>query len=433
MDILVSQIDSLTESLDRIYNLLRSTRIAKEYCDPIRGKFARAINNRKKDLDDLKCDLAARKVGSQEGWKMYGIIRMEGQKIFDQCLDFLGGIAVRTMELEDGFCDLAEHLVRHYADETGVTWSSVMILGDERPFDDLARLTQIIRLQFPEWDVWSLPFIAYEFGQLVAREDTLLHLMKFFVSEEERIKKLMSEKQAEKEQIAPVFIECQTKYQAGELSEEALERFFEQQRAHIRSLFADAFATYFLGPAYLYSRLNLRLVASKVFEERPHKPSLGVRAFFMLETLEKMNEASKVDKDGSGSYDGELKRFRAAWLEIVKNLNPEYEVREIGEPYRQWFEKMYAQLEREYSAQGFKADVWEKAKDLGKRFLEDTFRIPPETTLPVVLNAAWICRRQMPSERLAEIARQTRKFCSQVIGARAAPSGSSALGAPRRV
>ncbi len=427
-NILVAQIDALIQNLDRIYNLLQNDKIEPEFRNPIYGKFGLAINTRKYDLEKLKERVEGKNLtGAQlaEEWKKYTDVRVKGQRVFDQCLDFLGGVAVRRMELEEGICSLAEDLVKYFAERTGVSWSSVMILGEERPFDDVAQLTQIIRLQFPEWDIWSLPFTAYEFGQLVARAETLTELFKFFVDEEELIRQLIEKENLTEEEfinLAPDIKAHRQEYQSDKTNTRLVERFLEQQRVHMRGLFADAFATYFLGPAYLYARLYLRLIPTDVLQEEPHKPSLGRRIFFMLETLEKMNDAQKTGPYDTGPYYTEIQRIKGIWSKTIAGVAPGYR---FGKPYDDWFAKMYSNLEKNYRGVGLKAQAWKEATELGKRLLDDSAGVPPGTSLPVILNAAWYCRFNHPDRRV-EIAKAARKLCDAVRGGKPGLQGPAA-------
>src|SRR5688572_28060163 len=167
-EILVARIDMLSRNLRRVRDLLDNQQKLPE-ATKIRGKFGSAINPLSRKLENLKNDLSKGVLDPtriSEAWNTLEQYSLTASQIHSMCLDFLGGLAARKWKLEASFCDLSELLVGQMAQKTGVSWGSVMILGEERPIDDIAATTQIIRIRFPEWDVWSLPFIAYEYAQI---------------------------------------------------------------------------------------------------------------------------------------------------------------------------------------------------------------------------------------------------------------------------
>lgn len=415
-NLLIAHIDALIKNLQRIDTLLKNNKIEKQF-RAVYGKFSLATTPLRKDLAKLREKVQRSSLAEQElaeAWQIYAASQQDAQRVFAQCLDILGGMYVRTMELEEGICDLAEHLVRHYVRQTGIDWSSVMILGEERLFDNVAQTTQIIRLRFPEWDVWSLPFTAYEFGLLVTRGDNIRRLNEFFENEAKRIRGLITEEDIAPEGLSSDIQAYRREYQSNYKHDEEVEEFIQQQLLHMKTLFADAFATYFLGPAYLYARLYLRLLPTGVFRDRAHEPSLARRMYFMLKTLEKMNEAGKKDSFDSGPYRGEIQRLTALWTETVQAVRPGYKGEfQFGKPYDDWFSEMYDQLQRVYDDEGLSYAEWDQAKKLGEELL-DSPQVLPRTPLPVILNAAWYCRVHHP-ERLLDIEKQVRALCKQAV------------------
>jgi len=417
-EVLIAQIDALTEQLQRGEAVLKSESIEREYRMPIYGKFARAISPLMRRLEQLRCTAAKDSLAPEEldaAWREFTEAYSEGQRVFAQCLDFLGGIAVRRMGLERGICGVAERLVGDFAFATGVPWSSVMILGEERLFDDVAQITQIIRMRFPEWDVWSLPFTAHEFGQLVASGESVRGLREFMVDEERRLRRLIEDaqiQQAELQAVAPTIRALRAEY-VGTRNAVAVEQFLAQQRHHLHSLFADIFATYFLGPAYVYARLFLRFVPTAAFTDEPASPSEARRMAVMVSTLQQMSQAEKHDPYAEGAYDAETRRFEALWENTVKAVTPGYEEDFIfGAPYDGWFTQLFNLLRTEHGLVGFKAADWEKAQVLSDGLLQ--FQPPPPgLSLPVILNAAWHCRVRHP-ERVEDIEKRARELAEEL-------------------
>jgi hypothetical protein len=444
-DVLLAQIEALSQSLGRITELLTDPAIDKMYSRPIYGKFYRAINPQGKNLEDLKEKLDADGTSLADAWQQYTVIKAEAQKISDQCLDYLGGIVVRKMELDDHTCDLAEELVKYYVERTGRDWASVMIVGQERLFDTVAQITQIIRIRFPEWDISSLPFTAQEFGQLLTTGDTIDGLNDLFLLEKRRIRRLIEmapldiedllepdvedkdqrlaelQEQIEAQEgaenlLAPDIKAMRQRFQAGRADDLELERYCEQQSSHLRRLFADAFATYFLGPAYIDAQLYLRLNPMHLGRDLPHKPSRERRMAFMLGTLREMNQVHKTSVHDPGPYAGELNRLQALWQETVKPIvDPDplaaTDTR-FGKPYDDWFAPVYARLNIHYSRVGFTAEQWKQAQDLGDQLLDEP-KGGSGMTLPVILNATWYCRVKHP-DRLDDIEKKARGLYQQI-------------------
>ncbi len=416
--VLLAQIDALAENLRRGENLLKSESIEREYRMPIYGKFARAISPLMRRLEQLRKTAVKDSLTPDElasAWHDFAEARGEGQRVFAQCLDFLGGIAVRRMGLESGICGVAEQLVSDFAFATGVSWSSVMILGEERLFDNVAQITQIIRMRFPEWDIWSLPFTAHEFGELVASGESVRGLREFLVDEERRIRRLIEDaqlQQSELQSVAPAILALRSEY-VGTSGAPAVDQFLEQQRNHLRGLFADIFATYFLGPAYVYARLFLRLVPTTACSDELYSPSEARRVAVMLGALQQMSKAEKHDPFAPGAYDGEVRRFEMLWEETVKSVSTGFQGGFVfGAPYDGWFAQLFNLLRTEHSLVGFKAADWEKAQALSNGLLQ--FQpLPPGLSLPVILNAAWHCRARHP-DRVDDIEKRARALAEEM-------------------
>jgi len=460
-ELLVARIDMLTQNLYRVRDLLENSDLIGNKKDEevgserIRGKFASKINPLAKELDKLRTNLIENRLGPDGipgAWDRLEQHNVSANQIRSQCLDFLGGLAVRRWRLENGFCDLSEKLVTQVSMKTGVTWASVMILGEERPFDDIAATTQIIRIRFPEWDIWSLPFIVYEYGQIVTRSsDNIDQFRDLFAKTEKQISDLIERPEVELsnndlDHLADEFKEARQRYQAAlaaskantdearsQLSEVKKETdlFIKKHSAHIRSLFSDILATFFMGPAYLNARVYLRLIPSQASEERPNQPSTEQRMAFIFETLKFMNKTGKVDQLGPGIYDEELARFQDLWSKSVKKDLPNFTHKddkkndlEYKIPYDTWFDDCFETLSSVCYKEGFEPKHWKFAVALEER-LSQALPEPPEPTsndnLQVILNAAWICRKKNPG-KVAEISNAAYKMCEKVARPAQAPT-----------
>jgi hypothetical protein len=393
----------------------------------VSGKFLKLINPRKDDLEKLKTRVEEHSLTQaqlKKAWNDYLDIKQVVERICSQCLVYMGGIAIRTWSLEEQICDLAESLVNQFVN-LGASWTSVTIVGEEGLFDRVAQATQIIRLRFPEWDIWSLPFTAYEFGRWMAGEEHeyIEGLRKFYNDEKGRIIRLITtgddaaliaaEDVTEQEikDLAPEFDELRKDYQNGKKSAEEVGRIVDQHVEYLKELFVDAFATYFLGPAYLYARACLRLNPIDALQDRPKEPSLARRMGLMLGLLSEMgNPGKKGDAYETGRYKAVDGRLKDLWEKAIEVFHPGYKAEfHFGHPYDRWSKVLYDMLKAAYAENGFTDKDWQSAEKLSKRFLEDNAdATDASASLPIILNAAWQYR-VLNSDRIGEVEKQALK------------------------
>ncbi len=117
------------------------------------------VNEWREELENLAEELDKSVQKNVKTWRDLTTIEATArEKVFCQSVELLGGIALRDARLNADVCELADELLRamgelgpkHYA-----------ILGGLNNI--LMRLERIVRLPFPQWSVWDLPFAAHEF------------------------------------------------------------------------------------------------------------------------------------------------------------------------------------------------------------------------------------------------------------------------------
>jgi hypothetical protein len=133
----------------------------------------------------------------------------------------------------------------------------------------------------------------------------------------------------------------------------------------------------------------------------------------MLGTLQRMNKAGQVDQYAPGPYESEINRIKALWKGAMEPIHPEQsEDFSFGKPYDDWYEEMYEKLHMTYRDEVFKREDWKEAQSLAEELLEkDSLQA---SSLPVILNAAWICRIRNP-DRLGDIEKKARELYEQVV------------------
>ena len=401
--ILRVRIDALKRDLewaDEAKDWLRkklSDPLPDEFTDELWGTLAATIRKQatsqikalNKICEDVKKEASngpeAEKRALNQAWHSYAKIYRESRRVFGEYLDFIGGLAIRYEELDERICCIADELIKRCSkDSIGTPWHSLSVLATQESFSKT--LARIIRLRFPESTIWALPFAAHEYGHVVAAE---VGEVEQFI--EDKVEHL---------------IEQNEEYQA-KTEKQAKDRIRRRIKNHINVLFADAFATYTMGPAYACAAIFLRFDPVNADTDTDELPSDARRAFIVFETLKRM------DQEGGGSelkplytpVIGELERYWKEMLDRARSagmLNNPAQAGQINE--QQLFEGIWETLkppallkEAQYPTRSNKegwAKVLEWEEKLAKRPVKGEITILPSPTdnLRDVLNAAWLCR-----------------------------------------
>src|ERR1035438_10508874 len=98
-------------------------------------------------------------------WAQHDGLRREAETVISECLAFMGGALTRAHGIDFGLCRLTDAMLYDLSTRTDVGWNRFTIVADGEFF---ARLSGIIRIQFPDVSIWNLPVAAHEFGHFVA-------------------------------------------------------------------------------------------------------------------------------------------------------------------------------------------------------------------------------------------------------------------------
>ena len=221
-------------------------------------------------------------------------------------------------------------------------------------------MKSVFKLGFPEWTIWGIPLVGHEVGLSIAENDKGVDSLVNSTS-------------------------------------------FGIYRNRQRSLFADIFATYTLGPAYACAAILLRFEPHHAAAPRGD-PSDIDRARLILDVLD------RLDKDQVSSYRETVAKLRNLWQEAVDNL-----AQQGGGPpadgagHADIDGFLAAALEIPSDSPGFKAfdsEHWLAAGD----WLADLNTAAPKRSFNwdsndviVLLTAAWRARLENP-EHTARIA-----------------------------
>jgi hypothetical protein len=333
----------------------------------------------------------------------------ESPKIFSEYVDFLRGMALRSTGLDSEICKISDELIKKCKEAGNVDWGSITVPDQREAL--MVTLAQIIRMGFPEWSIWTLPFAAHEFGHLVASEK--IRMPQFGTLD-----------------IPPY---------------------------HMQEYISDAFAVYAMGPSYAYASILMRFDPFQSYLDQREYPSDAKRVYVILKILEKMQEkASNSDQTAKiEMYESVIGGLREEWRsaldqakipedsvdkneikqakKILKCLrdNPikfsfekySNEIRDLKEKLefllqdackadakrdedalteedRDLLSRLIESLwiELDSTIIGYPSHYWQKSKDLGEKLLSNDKVVPSiGMELRDVLNGAWYIRVEKPS------------------------------------
>jgi hypothetical protein len=366
-------------------NRLESEDLTKEWY-----KFANLLGDylqgQKRILDDIRRklkeieqqdDQAAREVMSQ-AWADYTRALDRSQVLFREFLEYIGGLIFRDKEFDAQICELADELIR-FCSGLVFTGSSMSVPAAR---DSLAKsVGWMVRVRFPEWTIWTLPFAAYEYGHVVLNEFN-------------RLKGLINEEVHNWLSTDPEFQNLPAEKQEIEKREGPLK---ERAESYVKEFLADAFATYLMGPAYAFPAILLRFDPSSPLSH--HRPPDSHRAYVVLEILESMN------KGHLKPYDWVISYLTEKWAETRERVNAaeitNAEKAQLDALVTGWsnFPPMFMPTAKYPDsgpdgwliAAGW-AQEWSNQLNAPGGQLEPLDGIDHSSRLRDVLNAAWICR-----------------------------------------
>ena len=223
---------------------------------------------------------------------------------------------------------------------------------------------QIIRLRYPAVGIWDVPVVVHELGhfaayRLTSWDDGLQRSQKV----REFIREYLVEKNIAKE------------------SEQ------RQWKRWLNEFFADAFATYCVGPSYAASCLMLRFsVAQACNNENETHPSSAARAAAILEILSEMSRNQTVPFQ-EPPYRLVVEKLRSRWLDMLTSSGGYCEI--------EWVPAMARRLYQVVSSVALNAryDTWAYADATLRSVLSDPMKAPEHHfSARDLLNAAWLAR-----------------------------------------
>jgi len=354
-------------------------------------------------------------------WEKYSEIRTTLMpRLANDLLAMLGGLYVREQCLDNArqgqdpatgragalsFSVLAEELaIKDLNRRTGAGWNSVLIVGEERLAHSEA---EIIRLRYPACDIWHLPSTAHEYGYLVARKEKTgpneLWKLSREIKEQVDPRKHKGKRPAAAACFLPEVRELWERYPDlaagdGEEFKRAHERrlavLVDLQDAHFCRLYADAFATFFVGPAYVHALLFLHFMPPD--RNSAAFPPFIQRFVFALGTLEWMNTTNLGTPPYTNKqlFAGEVERLHELREEIYQRLGQEDPYETTQAKFDPWLKGVHNSLRRAFNnAADTTFENWRQAEELAEVIEKPGVKIKrPRPNTWVVVNAAWLER-----------------------------------------
>jgi hypothetical protein len=380
--------DARTLLLDRARDKKLSLRAAidaiEEIPEPLRGRMAGGLRNEisraMENLDSELLDpLKHQTLHPGDAWARMHATDWTVEALLSETLQLVSGAVIRCSDKTDWswrnhisqFCSFADDIADEIASRTPIgRWESFTVPGLVDQFEYESRL---ITVPFARPSLWSLPTTAHEFGHHAARS---IH-----------------------------------RFVAGK-SRNLLDELHESLPASaswywVEELFADAFASWTMGPAYGLACLTLAFDPVTARRGSPTHPPDSTRVELICDVLAAFPDDA-VEWLGRG--------LAEAWRGLLEASEADSQAVEgIDEaPPAEWFTNLVGLLqERLPYARYSSADRATELVDKG--FGDDAWE-PPASAIDIV-NAAWMARVNAGSFiSLGEIHWGAVKFMQNVVG-----------------
>lgn len=392
VEALMANLQHASESYDRraLFDL------AQDMWDGVVWEIRRRADTEIDALREIRTALADAAACEAAGgvhvlWQRFDTVSRQSQAVFRECLEVLGGLAFRDKKLDRNICRVADELIAHCAR----TISGRPSLTVPAPEEALNRtLGRIVRVPFPQWTIWTLPFTAHEYGHVV-------------VNEQEPLRNVFQSA-----------VEAWMADEAAPASPEAVQR----ARAHVGEFFADGFATYTLGPAYACAAVMARFTPSAPSPGGDEAPSCAARARIIFGMLRRMDAA---EGGLMRPYGQVVDHLEDAWRRLLERASPEAPAvppdapldRLVGTMWHTFTREFYPPARYPAGESGWKVAVewsagWQKAiQDQQPLSLP---AIDVESRLRNVLNAAWLCRLGAPGA-CSDIQQAAERLCEAIL------------------
>lgn len=443
---------SMQEEYNRIESFLAQKSTSSpgsklgEYIQLIKVLLASEISNIEGYLNDLGKTNTIEEV--ENAWVAYKKLKKDliphlskdllaligGAYLMDEKLDVMQPSDTHGLP-NQSFSELATAMIKELTQEM----ESILIVGEE---DWNYGGSEIIRLRFPACDIWYLPLTVHEYFYLQAQSKKRSHdLLKFELGNlDKEINPFQKDwkKPANEACYLPEIRQLWKDYETIKADPQKWEEYLQAltndpkiwaafqervkdlillQRAYFCRLFADAFATYYIGPAYIHALLNLEFMPVDYYQLPPQKPSIQERFVIALEILRWMNEkltgdvkddpscfarelGEKIKADGSAAGTAGAEGFMHLWRLALDSAGiPDDPYEEIKSRFSKWITLFEDILRDKAFFKAWKSthDNWKASQEIEAALLQPDLKLDKIPSHWAVVNAAWTARWLYPS------------------------------------
>jgi hypothetical protein len=292
-------------------------------------------------------------------WEALEPQREDAAKLRREVFALVQGVLFNEAELDGRLVEVARHLLAGLSRRSNLEDVVVPTVSPES--ESLNRTLELVRLRIPSQAVWELPICVHEFGHHVARA--------------------LGAARSERSDRSPieVYVEGETAFEA-QLSDSNL----EVARSRLQELFADAYATYAVGPAYPIACIVCRIPANRVTKASSSHPSWLRRVYLMAATLDAMSDTTGLERYRMVAD----RRVRPLWRQLAGGALPQEGMR----PYlTEMARRIVTDLLGRHAADELLYAGGDQVMSIASMLAEGraSARLPSDTTVAHVLNAAW--------------------------------------------
>ncbi|MFD2092896.1 hypothetical protein [Blastococcus deserti] len=343
-------------------------RIQRPLYERIRIRIGTHLARAGRRADETLAEAERADTTAADVWAAVHALRWEVDELLEECLLLLSGSSDRAAKFDDGFCTLADALVDELVARTPMGhWSSFTVLGrDER----YSRASRIIQLRFPRPSVWQLATVAHELGHFAG----------------------------------PALVNDQDLRTSNPLADigEELGDGSPQSWAWLEELFADAFATRLLGPAYgfMCTLDAFDPLLARVPTESHPAPDQRVAVI-----------ASMLKRAGDDQMEWASDRITRLWAELVDAADGAAGREPVGDsPFCDALADLLVEVLPVSAYEG-----WTKADKIATDLLANKNPRADGIAMSDALNGAWLARQRSISARAVdEVAIKAEELCRQL-------------------
>lgn len=413
------RLDEVEQDLSRLEALLDDDLIKQEV--GLGGKFGQWLSPLKNEVKKLR-QREQDGVEPPQLWADLASLTQACRALRTAQLEFLGGVAINHSNFDEGFATQAKQWLIEFRNRLGLGQPLSVIAGRGPLWEPD---TGLVRLPFPDWDLWHLPSLGRALGLLAAAPGSKFgDALKTFADPlVEQVKNLLrnpAQPPASLTLLLPAVASTWHGYQDAvsdtaknafrQKQQDFLDELADQQRHFIHYLFADMFATALIGPVYALAVFTLELdyhnphqldlLDPDQIEGRENAPRFLPapvhRAAVILAALTAMNGEDKRPPS-QRPYTQIIKRVEELWRAAIRVTEWPDSLDVVSQNYSAWHQAIYRDViepfafkQTEETWQG--ALAWHGAFRTGQ---QPAAWLPERTAL---VSAMWYFRLDYPEQ-----------------------------------